>query len=762
MVCIEGRMLPVWLAGALLAASQVASPVAAAPDEGGRVEEVLVLGERQLFSDGGGFSPVSRVDADMLERINMTTIEDGISYEPGLVVRRRFIGDPNGTLGMRGSNMFQGPRTMVFADGLPLHYHLQARWNSPPRWSLVAPDETESIDVVYGPFSAEYSGNAMGGVVNIQTRMPERETVTLEGAFFQQDYDVLSTDERYDGGRQFLAYGNRWGDLSVYTFYNRISNHSQPMDQYAGAVSPAQGGETLVTGAIPGRDSEGDAVMYFGDSGSESAVTNLYKTKAEYDLGRYTVRATVAYEERDRGLRGKNNFLTDERGEPVWGGTVAAGDSRFAVGGAWANPFALSEQERQSLLLGVGISGPLGDDDWYVDAFATDFDIRKDEERRSSEHPRTPGFDGSGRVVRHDGTGWQTADMKISREGFAGADSLLFSTGLHYSRYTLGVFDYTSPDYANGRTGSLTGASGGSMSTRAAYAQTRWTFADDWELGLGLRYEHWAADGGFIDDAQYPGRSDTAWSPKLSLGYRPAPQWQMRYSLARAVRFPVVEELFQTLDAGRTAQVSNPGLAPEAGVHHNLGLERVIEGGGLVRFNVFTESIDDVIFGQRGVVDGVDLNTFLPIDRVRTDGVELVWNQRSLFDTPLGVRFNVSHIHAKIERNAVNRAVEGKDFPRMPRWRANLLLDYQLTRTVEVSGGMRYASNQYNTMENSDTVSGVFGAMDSHRMVNLRANWAASERLRLSLGVDNVTNEEAYVHHPWPFRTVVMEAAYHY
>ncbi len=41
------------------------------------------------------------------------------------MIRRRFIGDSNGTMDMRGSNMFQTSRSMVFADGVPLHYLLQ-------------------------------------------------------------------------------------------------------------------------------------------------------------------------------------------------------------------------------------------------------------------------------------------------------------------------------------------------------------------------------------------------------------------------------------------------------------------------------------------------------------------------------------------------------------------------------------------------------------------------------------------------------------
>lgn len=723
-------------------------------------EEIVVRGSAALFSDVSDFSPTARITADELEGVNFNTLEDGIQYEPSITVRRRFVGDPNGTLGIRGSNMFQGPRTMVFADGLPLHYHLQARWNGSPRWSLVAPDETRAVNVVYGPFSAEYSGNAMGGVVNIETRMPEEETFDIQGTFFQQDYDVLGTDEDFTGGRQFVAYGNRWGNLSVYAFYNRLRNDSQPMDQYFGRASPANGDERQVSGGIPGVDVVGEDVVWFGDSGAEVTDTNLYKTKIEYEMGRYMLRGTVAFEQRDRAVENKNNFLTTTDGEPVWSGPVAMDDRRFTVGGQFGNPFEAREQERNSLLLGAGLSGPVGESGWYFDSFATDFDIRKDQELRSARNPRDPEFDGSGRVTEFDDTGWNTFDLKFSREGFGGLDTLQLSTGYHFSRYTLGLFEYDSDDFRSAERTSPRGRSGGEMQTQALYVQSQWAFAPRWDLGLGLRYEDWEASDGFIDDERFSSRSDSAFSPKFSLGYELTPEWSLRYSLARAVRFPVVEELFQSLDAGTTAQISNPGLAPEEGIHHNLRLERLLPDGSLT-LNLFTETVDDVIFAQRGIVDGVDLNTFLPVDRVRTDGAELTYNQRDLLGTPLSLRFNTSYIKAIIRENRVNPSVEGNEFPRMPRWRVNALLSYPLTADIDVSGGVRYSGNHFNNLANDDVVDNVFGAMDSFTFVNLRANWEMSEQVQLSFGVDNLTNEEAYVHHPWPFRTLFLEGSWH-
>ena len=147
------------------------------------LEEITVIAH-QVFKDTTVVSPTSSITAQQLEAISITTVEDALAHEPSLIVRKRFIGDPNGVIGMRGSNMFQTTRSMVFVDGMPLHYHLQTRFRGAPRWSLVSPGEIDNVEVIYGAFSAEYSGNAMGGVVNINTRRPSSERITVETGYF--------------------------------------------------------------------------------------------------------------------------------------------------------------------------------------------------------------------------------------------------------------------------------------------------------------------------------------------------------------------------------------------------------------------------------------------------------------------------------------------------------------------------------------------------------------------------------------------------
>ena len=154
------------------------------------VEEVRVWGEQKDSRQAGYTNPTSLLTQEDMVSINVATTEDLVKYEPSIVIRKRYIGDSNGTLGLRGSNMFATSRSMVFADGVPLHYLLQSRWSGAPRWTMVSASEIAQVEILYGPFSAEYSGNSMGGVVLIETAIPQEREVHVDLDYFSQDFDA--------------------------------------------------------------------------------------------------------------------------------------------------------------------------------------------------------------------------------------------------------------------------------------------------------------------------------------------------------------------------------------------------------------------------------------------------------------------------------------------------------------------------------------------------------------------------------------------
>lgn len=715
------------------------------------LDKMVVEGESPQRPNSNFTSPSSRISNYEVEGINLSSIEDFVKYEPSLVVRRRFIGDSNGVVGIRGSNMFQTARTMVYADGLPLHYLLQTRWNGSPRWSLVSADETEAVEVIYGPYSAEYSGNAMGGVINIETKMPNKREFHANVATFVQNFEHMGTDETYIGHRESVSVGDRMGDVSLYLSHNHLENESHPQTFRSSTNSGT--GATTVEGAIRGQNATGSDVVYYGDSGTGEVTTDLTKLKLGYDFNEWLAKLTLAYENRDSETN-PNSYLTDANGSRVWNDSnVAFNGFNFKANGS---NFAVSEQNRQTLLVGGGLEGPIGAKDWTLNVNFSHFEVLEDETRSSKKHPLDPAYTNDGSVSEYDDTGWNTFDLKMRTDRFLNRSDMNLVTGYHYDHYKLAVNTYNSSNYRAGEKGEEKTSSGGETSTQAWFAQWGWKFMPRWDLALGGRYELWHSQDGFYNNyandslQEHEDRTETGFSPKFSVGFIPDPQWKLRYSAAHAYRFPIVEELFQNVRKTTGTTIANAYLDPEKGIHQNIMAERQI-GHGFVRTNLFHEVVENVIFNQTDVA--TNITTFLPIDEVTTRGIELIVQQERVLGSEIDVRFNTTYTDSEVTENLADPSVVGNDFPRMPHWRANMLLTYRPDQKWNTSLGLRYASNSYGRLDNKDNTEEVYGAQDSYLFADLKANYQINDIFKLSMGINNLTDEIAFVAHPWPQRT---------
>ena len=109
------------------------------------------------------------------QTVNVVDTEDAVKYLPSLFVRKRNEGDNQPVLATRT----WGVRLQRAQPGLCRRHPalaLIANNNTigAPRWGLVAPEQIERIDFLYGPFAAAYPGNSIGGVLQITTRMPDK------------------------------------------------------------------------------------------------------------------------------------------------------------------------------------------------------------------------------------------------------------------------------------------------------------------------------------------------------------------------------------------------------------------------------------------------------------------------------------------------------------------------------------------------------------------------------------------------------------
>ncbi len=134
------------------------------------IDSIIVTGERDRARIATPNTAASQTAEDLRTQ-NLVNPEDALRYVPNLTIRKRYIGDRNALIGGRSFSTLQAPRGLVFMDGYLISNFL-GRFDA-PRWNMIAPEEIERIDVLYGPFSAIYPGNSIGTTVVVTTRKPQ-------------------------------------------------------------------------------------------------------------------------------------------------------------------------------------------------------------------------------------------------------------------------------------------------------------------------------------------------------------------------------------------------------------------------------------------------------------------------------------------------------------------------------------------------------------------------------------------------------------
>ena len=183
--------------------------------------------------------------------------------------------------------------------------------------------------MLYGPFSAAYPGNAIGAVVNIKTRMPEKLEASATAGLNLQGFDQYGTHGSYPAYQLAGTIGDRMGPFSWFLSANHADSRSQPL-AYVTVAQPAgtATGGTPVTGAFDKLNRTGQPIFVVGAGGFEHQRQDNLKAKFALDLP-HSMKLTVA----DRCLPQHTNshaqtYLEDAAGNDVFSGPVNIGGRR--------------------------------------------------------------------------------------------------------------------------------------------------------------------------------------------------------------------------------------------------------------------------------------------------------------------------------------------------------------------------------------------------------------------------------------------------
>ena len=143
-----------------------------------KFKEVVVTATRTEKDVADAPGDVHVVTKEDIEKRNVSTVDEALSDVPGVFDNRgKGLMDTQAQINLRG--IPGANRTLILLDGIPIN----DAFTGNVMWTGMAPGSVEKIEVVEGPFSSLYGGNAMGGVVNIITQMPEKREIVLDAGY---------------------------------------------------------------------------------------------------------------------------------------------------------------------------------------------------------------------------------------------------------------------------------------------------------------------------------------------------------------------------------------------------------------------------------------------------------------------------------------------------------------------------------------------------------------------------------------------------
>lgn len=722
--------------------------VAADAGDAGSLGDVVVTATKTAKDTMDAPATVSVVTTKEIENMNIHSADEALTYLPGVYTKRPGGHEPSvmGTnVVMRGIPDYS--RTLVLVDGQTLNdpYIGAVTWESVPAETI------KSIEVVPGPFSSLYGGSAMGGVINIITRTPTKREFSVKGGY--------GTDNFKSGS---VVYQDRIGE-SVGVVLDYAYKQSDGYVQNEVVIRPGTGTGTAVTGAVPTTDASGNPAYLVGYKEANPWSSQNMGAKLYVDLpsdSRLTLGASQFLYD-SSGRNRFNTFLRDAAGNQVGFGNVTFAGSRIAVGSKFLTgpDSEIKEQNRYTAeyetKLGAGgvLKATLG----YTDI------------------PMYNNYFVLGAAATLNG-GAATRMLRPSDELSGSLQASLPVTDSHYlvmgissSKRTIDTITYNVSDWRNANaTGPVQNQTAGEDTSYALYFQDEITLTDHLMAYVGGRYDSWSTEG-YIEQVAatpapgayknvYAARSQTHFSPKVSLVYRPVEATTVRGSVGNAFHTPNLRDTFGwwTPMTGYS-YTPNPDLKPETVTSWELGVEQQVGGNTLLRATLYENNLKDLIYRTQS--DALMSQGVANAGAAKVRGIELEVRQK--LTSSLTAFANVTYNDSKITENSANRATEGKRMTNTPEQMVNIgLQGAQGPWSGSLNG--HYVGKVYANDVNADIVSGVYGSYDAYFVADAKVAYKLKDSISLSLSINNLMDRKYYQSTLAQGRAFYAEAAFQF
>lgn len=677
---------------------------------GYRVEEKKVrVNENQAVTVDFTLTPASidgseieitgkRTEKNILEipmRINMITSEN-IRDNPGQSIPQildnlsgvnlsstmGIYGNDN-VISMRGLSGNDQGRTLVLLDDIPVNKADEGTVN----WHLINRENIDQIRVIKGPGSVIYGSNAMGGIINIKTRIPDKlisGTAAVEYGTFNTingRYFILGKIRKGNTGKGFL--------YNLNGFYTRSDGYNAEIPEYLEKT------DTFTVNTFVREADIGARIGYQFNPGSTFDISC--------------------------------NFFNDKRGRGI---------QIYEVDGAF---------ERHNSWQAVAhYNGGKGQFRWKAHAYnLTEYFERLNEFMREAEYNlylvKSTRSDRGG-LLTVSGGPWKSNTLTGGFEARIGSvdgqDIYYTSTDLISNAGKMenyGLFLQDEISLLQNRIEMNVGL----RLDYALFHDGRFTVENpSYSVEYMMHYQ----------DTLIPAHNWMQFDPKMSVQYRFSPTNRIFLTLARGFRAPLLDDLCRTGKMRNGFKISNPALKPEYIDNIELGLDVMVRKKFHISPSVYYSIGHDFMY-YVSTGDSVNMGyRIVPVfQKENISLVDIFGAELDLGFDPfswLSLFANYTYAYSRIRSYTVNnplvdKDISGKFLTDVPMHKASAGVTWK-NRIVSCNFIWKYVGSRWiNDMNEPDPVL-MISKYPAYSTFGIRAWHLFFNRLKLAVNIDNV------------------------
>ncbi|MDD2697584.1 MAG: TonB-dependent receptor [Arcobacteraceae bacterium] len=704
-------------------------------------DEVVDLGEMSVTAtkteQATSESPasVSIVTAKDINSKSVQRADQAIQDVSGVNVRSDDDGTPSSwsnSVTLRGIPQYY--RTAVLVDGIALNNAFSGGVN----WSNIPVDEIEKIEVVKGPFSSLYGGNAMGGVINVITKKPTEREFNIKTGYGSNNYKNLS-----------LSYRDKiTQDLGISLNYDKKESDGYIQNLVIKTPTTGTGG-IAVTGAIKTTDSTDKTVYIIGDKGKKSWYQDNIGTKLNYNIDdNQNINIGYSHHEHETEFNSFNTYLKDTSGNPFYSGTgqldttsksaISEANFLFGPNGEEASKYTVGYENKitNDLALKVDV-GYTDFDYWYISTGSTS----------------TSGQGKYTDIPNQKTYGMVQLSFPLGEQHFIVAGLDINKNELHKTINTL--TNWTDESSKS----TLTYDSNGQSTTKAIFIQDTIDITDKLVAYAGGRYDTWETDGLINDIAtsnitNYDTRKESQFSPKASLVYVQSKNTTFRTSVGQAFRAPSLSDLYSDWYSGTLLYKAAPGLKPESTTSWEVGFEHTFDTNTFIKSTYYENYLTDLMYSTSV---STTLNEKRNAGKAEIKGIEFEIAQK--INEKFKFFGNYTYNKSEITENITNPLLVGKKLTYTPEKQFNVGMNFNSGK-LDTSIVGKYVDSLTTKDDNSDIIKDVPGSYESHFTVDTKVAYQIQNWLKASLSVNNLLDAEYYQSGLIPGRTFYAELAF--